>query len=175
TNILSLHDALPIFIPAIEHLVTELDVSAADITELRVFHLKNADPVEMADLFSQLFPDESKTSNDANQTQGGFRFRGGFGGGPFNTANQNSQSNPSDRMKKKGKVAAVADQRTSSIIVSAASELMPQIADMIYQLDSSPGRNQQVFVWPVKYADPQQVAQILQEMFQRNSTTMNRN
>ncbi|PYK97268.1 MAG: hypothetical protein DME19_16885, partial [Verrucomicrobia bacterium] len=37
------------------------------------------------------------------------------------------------------------------------------------------GRNQQVFVWPVKYADPQQVAQILQEMFQRNSTTMNRN
>src|SRR5207249_10719173 len=83
------------FIPTIEHLVAELDVSATDITELRVFHLKNADPVEMADMFSQLFPDQSKTSNDPNQNQGGFRFRGGIGG-PFINANQNTQSNTSD-------------------------------------------------------------------------------
>src|SRR5439155_2215090 len=86
------------FIPTIEHLVAELDVSATDITELRVFHLKNADPVEMADLFSQLFPDESKTGNAANQNQPGFRF-----GGPFNNnANRSNQSTESDRAKKKG-------------------------------------------------------------------------
>src|SRR5437588_1760216 len=163
------------FIPTIEHLVAELDVSATDITELRVFHLKNADPVEMADMFSQLFPDQSKTSNDANQNQGGFRFRGGVGG-PFNNANQNTQPTTSDRMKKKGQVTAVADQRTSSIIVSAASELMPQIADMIAQLDSSSSKKQMVYVFPpLEHADPQQVQQILQDMFQRNNTTMNRN
>src|SRR5256886_4865226 len=160
------------FIPTIEHLVAELDVSATDITELRVFHLKNADPVEMADLFSQLFPDQSKTSNDANQNQGGFRFRGGVGG-PFNNANQNTQPTTSIRMRKKGQVTAVADQRTSSIIVSAASELMPQIADMIAQLDSSSPKKQMVYVFPpLEHADPQQVQQILQDMFQRNNTTM---
>ena len=163
------------YIETIEHLVAELDVSATDITELRVFHLKNADPVEMADMFSQLFPDQSKTSNDANQNQGGFRIRGGFGG-PFINANQNTQSNTSDRMKKKGQVTAVADQRTSSIIVSAASELMPQIAEMIAQLDSSSPKKQMVYVFPpLEHADPQQVQQILQDMFQRNNTTMNRN
>ena len=163
------------FIPTIEHLVAELDVSATDITELRVFHLKNADPVEMADMFSQLFPDQSKTSNDPNQNQGGFRFRGGIGG-PFINANQNNQSTTSDRMKKKGQVTAVADQRTSSIIVSAASELMPQIAEMIAQLDSSSPKKQMVYVFPpLEHADPQQVQQILQDMFQRNNTTMNRN
>ena len=161
------------FIPTIEHLVTELDVSAVDITELRVFHLKNADPVEMAELFSQLFPDETRTSNDANQNQGGFRFRGGFGGA-FNNANQNTQST-SDRMKKKGRVTAVADQRTSSIIVSAASELMDQIADMIAQLDSSSPKKQMVFVFPIENANPQQAQQILQDLFQRSSTSMNRN
>src|SRR5204862_1496042 len=55
------------FIPTIEHLVAELDVNAADITELRVFHLRNADPMEMADMFAQLFPDETKASNTGNQ------------------------------------------------------------------------------------------------------------
>src|SRR5438552_9838175 len=67
------------FIPTIEQLVKELDVSVSDITELRVFHLRNADATEMADLFSQLFPDESKSGNDSNQNPFGFRF--GPGGG----------------------------------------------------------------------------------------------
>jgi type II secretory pathway component GspD/PulD (secretin) len=168
------------FIPTIEQLVKELDVSVADITELRVFHLNNADPVELVDMFSQLFPDESKT-NDANQNQNGFRFRGGlgglggFGGGFNNAANRGNQSTESDRTKKKGRVLAVADQRTSSIIVSAASELMPQIEAMVEQLDSSPARKQKVFFFPLENADPQQVQQILQDMFQRNTTQANRN
>ena len=113
-------------------------MSISDITELRVFHLKNADPVEMTDVFSQLFPDESKSGNDSNQNQFGFRFGGGGGGG----RNNNNQTATSDRMKKKGRVLAVADERTSSIIVSAASELMPQIEEMVAQLDSSPAKKQ---------------------------------
>src|SRR6266404_5517209 len=80
------------FIGTIEHLVAELDVSAADITELRVFHLRNADPVELVDMFSQLFPDETKTSSTANQNQPGFRFGGGFGG-PFNNNNNANRGN----------------------------------------------------------------------------------
>ena len=161
------------YMPTIEHLVAELDVNAADITELRVFHLKNADPTEMADTFAQLFPDETKTSNTGNQNQPGFRFGGGFGGP--NNANRSTQTVTSEREKKKGRVLAVADQRTSSIIVSAASDLMPQIEAMVQQLDSSPARKQKVYFFPLENADPQQVVQILQDMFQRNNTQVNRN
>ena len=67
------------------------------------------------------------------------------------------------------------DQRTSSIIVSAASDLMPQIEAMVQQLDSSQARKQKVFFFPLENADPQQVVQILQDMFQRNNTQVNRN
>ena len=161
------------FMPTIEQLVNELDVSVNDVTELRVFHLKNADPAELADQFSQLFPDESKTANDANQNQAFRFFRGGAGGGGAN--NRNNQTETSDRMKKKSRVIAVADSRTSSLIVSAAGDLMPQIAEMIAQLDSSSQRKQRVAVIPVENADPQQIQQVLQDMFQRNTTTMNRN
>ena len=166
------------YVPAIVQLVDELDVSVADVTELRVFHLRNSDPVEMADLFGQLFPDETKSGTDANQNQGGFRFnRGGFGGfgAGAGNANRGTQSTESERAKKKGRVLAVADQRTASIIVSAASELMPQIAEMIAQLDSSAAKKQKVFVYSLENADPQEAEQILQGLFQRNNTQMNRN
>jgi len=164
--------------PSIETLVQELDVASTDVTELRVFRLFNADPTEMADLFLELFPDETNTRN--NQNQGGFQFggggfRGGFGGGgPFGNNRNNTQSAASDRMKKKGRVSAVADQRTSSLIISAASELMPQIEEMIKQLDV-PAKKQKVFVYSLENADVQQVEQILRDMFDRSGTSANRN
>ena len=78
-------------------------------------------------------------------------------------------------MKKMGRVVAVPDQRTSSLIVSAASELMPQIAAMVEQLDANSARKQKVFVFPLHNADAQQTQQILRDMFDRNNTMGNRN
>jgi type II secretory pathway component GspD/PulD (secretin) len=159
----------------IKELVKEVDVSIADVTELRVFRLANADPLEMSDMLAGLFPDDSKTDNN-NQSQ--VNFRGGFPfGGPGGFAARaaaNNQAQNSDRMKKKGRVLSVPDQRTASIIVSAASELMPQIAEMIAQLDSNPARKQKVFVYSLENADVQQVEQLLRGMFERTST-QNRN
>ena len=48
---------------------------------------------------------------------------------------------------------------------------MPQIAEMVAQLDSSPARRQKVFVYRLENADVTQVEQILQDMFQRNTTS----
>jgi type II secretory pathway component GspD/PulD (secretin) len=159
--------------PTIEKLVEEIDVSSSDITELRVFRLMNADPVEMADLFASLFPDETRSSTGGDQGQG-FRFGGGPFGGRGNAA-RGQQTIPSERLKKKGRVLAVPDQRTSSIIVSAASELMPQIAEMVAQLDASPAKKQKVFVYSLENADPNEVEQILRDMFDRGTLTTSRN
>jgi hypothetical protein len=51
---------------------------------------------------------------------------------------------------------------------------MPQIAGMVAQLDSSAARKQKVFVYSLENADPQELKNILQEMFQ-TTTTANRN
>ncbi len=73
----------------IRHLVEiikAIDSSAEDETELRVFHLKHHDPVEIATLLTGLFSDQA--GSGANQTPirfggpGAFNNRfGGFGGG----------------------------------------------------------------------------------------------
>ena len=160
--------------PAIEDIVNSVDTAVDDITELRVFRLRNADPVEMASLLTDLFPDDSK-SNDTSRNQ--VRFGGGPFGGPFGGGNRGAAAagNDSERMKKKGRVLAVADQRTSSVVVSAARDLMGQIEQMVQQLDTSTARRQKVFVYSLENADVQQVEQILRGMFERNTTTMNRN
>jgi len=155
--------------PSIEELIRSVDTNVQDITELRVFRLEFADPTEMADVLSGLFPDDtnSRSGNNANnrgQRFGGFGIfggmnRGGGGGG--------ASGNSSDRTLKKGKVTAVPDARTSSIIVSADRTLMPQIAEMVKQLDANPARKQQVFVYSLDNADPQQVQTVLRGLFER--------
>jgi type II secretory pathway component GspD/PulD (secretin) len=155
-------------IPTIEDIVRQIDVNSTDETELRVFHLLNADPVEMADTFADLFPDPSTSRTDQNQNFG-FRFGGGrfgFGGGRRNN-NQSTQTG--DRQLKQGRVVAVADQRTSSLIVSASSELMPQIAAMIEQLDRESPKKQHVYVYSLKNADVSEVEQVVRDMFERSN------
>ncbi|MDA1274612.1 MAG: hypothetical protein O2960_11260 [Verrucomicrobia bacterium] len=165
------------YISTIEDLVEKIDQAVDDVTELQVFHLKNSSPVEMADELMQLFPDETQSRNGQSGFGGGFQGFGGFGG--RGGRGGGNQQNSSERSKKMGKVTAVPDERTGSLIVSASSQLMPQIAHMIEQLDSDPARKQQVFVYSLENADADKVAMILQEMFQsqnnRNLQNSSRN
>jgi general secretion pathway protein D len=145
----------------IADMIQQIDQPATDVTELRVFHLLNADPTELADQLGQLFPDDTRTGTSQNQGGGGFRFFGG---------RNNNQAASSDRMKKKGRVLAVPDPRTSSLLVSAAADLMPQIAEMVEKLDASPAKKEVVRVFDLQNADPQDVNQVLQDLFQRSGS-----
>lgn len=157
-------------LPEIEDLINRVDTSVEDITELRVFRLRYADPSEMADVLAGLFPDQSSNSDSARSQ---VRFGGGFGFGGGG-GNRSAAGADSNRAKKKGKVLAIPDQRTSSVIVSAAHELMDQIGEVVAQLDSNPARKQKVFVYDLQNADPQQVQEVLRNLFE-NQQTQNRN
>ena len=120
--------------------------------------------------FPKLFPDDTKSNEQQNQ---GFRFGGG-GFGRFGR-NATAETTTGSRATKKGRVIAVADQRTSSVIVSAAGELMPEIAGIIAQLDSSSNKKQKVYIYPIENADVTQVEQAVRDMFERNNVQANRN
>lgn len=152
----------------IEQLVKSVDTNVDDLTEIRVFNLRNADPQETADLLAELFPDSSSSQNQ----QGGFR--GIFRGGPFGGNAGSDASSQSDRMKKQSKVIAVPDKRTSSVVVTAAHDTMDQIAKMITQLDASSARKQKVYVYTVDNTDPTIVQQTLQDLFSGQGTSATR-
>jgi general secretion pathway protein D len=155
----------------VAEIIQAIDTGSEAVTEVRVFKLQFADPVEMADLLGSLFPDESRSGSGQNNAQFGFRrFFGG--GGPPQAGNSGGGN---QRVKSRSRVLAVADQRTSSVVVSAARELIGQIAAMVEQLDANPARKQTVRVYKLENADVQDVSEVLQEMFERNQTSANRN
>jgi type II secretory pathway component GspD/PulD (secretin) len=153
----------------IETMVKEIDQEVSDVTELRVFRLVNADPTEIADQLAMLFPDPSTGTTGRSQTSSfPFFFRGS------SSRDRSTTASDSDRAKKMGRVLAVADPRTSSIIVMASKTLMPQIAEMVAELDSDKGRKEVVGFYDLQNADPQDVQSALQDLFNRN-TRMNNN
>ena len=163
-------------LPAIEELVRNVDKNVEDVTEVRAFKLRNADPGEMASLLTSLFPDDTQNVNN-NNGAGQVRFGGGpfggFGGGG-RPGGQAAGDTSSELAKKKGRVLAVADARTGSIVVKAARDLMVQIAQMVEQLDANPAKKQKVYVYDLDNADPNAVQQVLRSLFE-SQTTQNRN
>lgn len=147
--------------PIIDDLVRQIDTSVEDITEVRVFHLKYADPQETADLLTSLFPDTSSSGGMRGQFQfGGGRMPGMQMGGRGTTSTDTSA-----RLQKQTKVTAVADARTRSVVVSASRDLLVQIGRMIADLDSDPARKRGVYVFDLENTDPQTVQGILEQLF----------
>jgi type II secretory pathway component GspD/PulD (secretin) len=163
-------------------IIRAIDNSAEGETEIRVFHLNYASPADVASELGQIFPSSGSSSG---QVQTPFRFGGGGGGqgggGPGGFFARMAAANAgggagtggsqNSRIQKQTQVIAVADQRTSSVVVTASKDLMQEIAGMMTQLDVPSDRDQNVYVFQMKNGDPQQAVQVLQNMFQSSSTS----
>jgi general secretion pathway protein D len=163
TLIVNAPDAI---MPDIVELVKSVDLPVDDATEVKVFHLVNADASETADLLSSLFSDDTSNATDATRTP--FRF-GPFGG--FGGQQQGNNSTQSDRAKRLSKVTAVADRRTSSLVVTSGKDLMPQIEALVNELDARKDRKITPHLIALNNADPVEVQAILQDLFPASSTS----
>jgi len=164
-------------------IIQAVDNSAESETEIRVFRLQHASPVDVASELSSVFP---STSSSGSQSPiqfggrgggrggggGGFGGRGGggFGGGgnPFAALFGGGAGNANatqQRIQKASQVTAVADSRIQAVIVTAPKDLMTEITKMMTELDVASERDQGVATIQLKNGDPQQVALVLQNMF----------
>lgn len=155
----------------IEELVKQMDVNVDELTEVRVFRLRYADPQETADQLTSLFPDPTTQQSSRGQQ---FGFRGFFGGG-FNGGNNRSSTTPTSRSAQQTRVTAVPDPRTGSVIVSASQQMMAQVRDIIEELDSDPAKKKKVHVIKVENRDPQEVVEELQSIIATDTTSGNFN
>lgn len=151
-------------------LVDDMDQNVDDVTELRVFRLRYADPQETADQLATLFPDPSTQQNSSSRSRfGGF----GFFGGSDRDRDRSSRSGSPDATSRKvrqARVTAVPDPRTGSVIVSAARDLMDQIAGIVEELDSDPSKKKKIFVIKVENRDPAELVEDLQAVISADTT-----
>jgi general secretion pathway protein D len=180
----------------IRHLVQIIqlvDGSAESETQIRVFPLKHASPVDVANELSSIFPSSSGSGSQSpfafagggrggggrggGGRGGGGGFGGpggGFGGGanPFAALLGGGGDNATQqRIQKAQQVSAVADSRIQAVIVTAPKDLMIEIAGIMDEIDVASERDQQVATIELQNADPQQLAQVLQSMFSSGNTS----
>ena len=175
-------------------LVSALDTSIDTVSTMKIFKLKNADPYEMAQLLTNLYAAPTTNANGRGGQNGVFGQnaggRGGFGnaaavlgaalagggggggggfggGGGGGRAGRTGAGGSSNRFVP---VVAVADPRTYSVIVTASKEQMPDIAEMVTQLDTSTARKQKVFVYTMENANVKQVETTLKNLFQSTNS-----
>lgn len=160
-------------------IVSAIDSSAAGETEIQVFHLSYANPNDVATELGQIFPSGSSgngLSPIAFRGGGPGGFGGGGGPGGFfarmaaAAAANNSNGN---RAQKQSQVTAVADSRTQSVIVMASKDLMTEISGMMTELDVPSPRDQNVHVYTLNNADPEEALQVLQATFPSSSSSRN--
>lgn len=160
----------------IVEIVAALDGSIDTVSAVRVFRLKNADPVEMASLLTNLFQSTGASTAQAGANFPGMpaflaqRFGGANNQGGNNSRNNRSSRNGSSGSARSTPVVAVADPRTFSVVVAASKEQLPDIAEMIAKLDGSSARKQKVYVYTLENGDVHQVEAILKNLFQSNNT-----
>ncbi len=96
--------APPDYMRTVTNVISQLDKPSEDVTEIRVFRLKHADPTEVAEELANLFP-SSNSNSDQNDRTMGFQFN------PFQQQSSGNSSQ-STRMKRQSTVLAVADRRS---------------------------------------------------------------
>jgi type II secretory pathway component GspD/PulD (secretin) len=170
-------------------IIQKVDGSAESETEIRVFKLKFASPVDVANELSSMFPSSNGSGSQSpfsfagaggrgggGRGGGGRGGGGGFGGGgganPFAALlGGGGSAATQQRIQKAQQVSAVADSRIQAVIVTAPKDLMSEIAGIMDEIDVASDRDQKSFVVQVKNGDPAQLALVLQNMFGSSTST----
>ena len=110
-------------------IVKALDTAMASSSSIKVKPLRFADAKETASIITQLFaqPTTSQASQGAfgnGPNFGGGPPGGGFGGFQPTTSQNSGAANTSGRGSTSGRVTAIADERSNSVIVSAPADLL---------------------------------------------------
>jgi len=111
----------------VSNLIANLDKPSQGISEIRVLRLQHADPGEVVDELSNLFPSSNGDTSQINLSMG---FQIG-------SLQQSSSGNPgqSSHRQRQTTVLVVPDRRTQSIIVTASKDMMEQVKSIVQDLD----------------------------------------
>lgn len=168
----------------VAEIVTALDNAISGGTEVRVFHLKQADAEETATLVTQLFQQtQGGTSRGGSQRSRMMEFfsrmrRGGgppgMPGGPGGPGGDSGSDGDSQGRTAASSVTAVADERANAVVVAAPQDVMPLIVEIIEDLDSTQEEVMEMRVFLLEHADAEETADLIGELFQSNTRSNQR-
>lgn len=153
-------------------IIEALDTSISNVSTLKVYILKHGDATELAKLIGDLFKAPASASSANNNRGGGMPFNPMmmFGMGRRGQAAGGGSADSSTRQVTPT-VTAVADTRTNAVVVSAPDEVMPTIDQLVEQIDTSTEMLCEIRVFTLKFAEAQNTAQLINDIFQKDKQT----
>ena len=164
----------------IAEIVSALDTSISSISEIRVFPLVYADAKQLADVIKGLFQSSSSGSSRSSSSRGSSSgiaemMRARFGGGSSSSSSRSSGS--SGRSSRSGgsgssaalaaasRVVAISEERTNSLVVSAPSDVIPTIEQLVKEMDRTIEDVTEIEVFKLNNADAYEMAEVLTNLF----------
>jgi general secretion pathway protein D len=169
-------------------IVKALDTAVSSVSSVKVFPLRYADAKALATVIKDLFAPADTSRNTGqnagganrflNQIRGGGGGGGGFGGGGFTPGGAGGAAGAGAGGGTSGggraptpRVIAVAEERSNAIVVSAPDDQMPVIEDLVRQVDTNVEDVTELRVFRLKYADAQETADLLQNLFSDSTSS----
>ena len=151
-------DALDI----VASMVKQLEDTTAKVAGVKIFQLRYADALNTAEMINQLFGQEQSSSQ--NQ-------QGGFGPMMFRGPGGNQQTQQDQQTGNAARVAAAADSQTNTVVVTGPDDVLGVVAEVIKNLDTQLSNLADVKVFHLKYADAQDTAELINEVFGESRTS----
>ncbi|MDP6904506.1 MAG: secretin N-terminal domain-containing protein [Verrucomicrobiota bacterium] len=162
----------------IAEIVSALDTSISSISEIRVFPLVYADAKQLADVIKGLFQSSSSGSSRSSSSRSSSSgiaemMRARFGGGSSSSRSSGSSgrssrsggSGSSAALAAASRVVAISEERTNSLVVSAPSDVLPTIEQLVKEMDRTIEDVTEIQVFKLKYADAYEMAEVLTNLF----------
>lgn len=149
-------------------IIAALDTAIDQVAQVRVFTLEYASATDAARLINELFS-QGGAANNANSRNEAVRsfFRGPRG-------RQDDSANNDDgatARRSDAQIKASADERTNTVVVTAPPETLTVIEQVLRDLDSNRTASQGVFVYNVVHSEAENLATLLNELFDEASNT----
>ena len=159
----------------IAEIVSALDTSISSISEIRVFPLVYADAKQLADVIKGLFQSSSSGSSRSSSSRGSSSgiaemMRARFGGGSSSSrssgsSGRSSRSGSSAALAAASRVVAISEERTNSLVVSAPSDVLPTIEQLVKEMDRTIEDVTEIQVFKLQNADAYEMAEVLTNLF----------
>lgn len=150
-------------------IVQALDGSVSNASLLRVFPLQYAKASELANMINNLFQTQAAAGSSSSRRRGPEEFfarmRGDEGQGSSGNGVQ---------ARTTGRVTAVADERTNSLVVTAPDGVMPTIQDMVDRIDTVVEDVTVMRVFTLQFADCTEMAALIRNLFQDTTQSSQR-
>ena len=143
-------------------IIQKLDQQLFKGVSVKRFKLVNANAADVARIVGEVFAPPGGGSGGSSQQRQG---RGGGWMGMIQQFMGNRGQQQQAQASPLGEVKTSIEERTNTVVVSAATELMPQIDALIVDLDKESVPEPVTRVFPIRNADAKNVATILSQLF----------